>query len=140
MPRTAYRCERIRAGTPALAEPEDAYTNHIHADDLARIVLAALTRGRAGRAYNAADGSWLKMGDYFDLVAERFGLPPPPRVSRAGGGASGCPRPCCRSCASRAAWTTRACGRSCACGCVTPRLRQGLAAAREAAGTTRRRP
>jgi len=74
--------ERIRAGTPALAQPEDSYTNHIHADDLARIVLAALARGRAGRAYNAADGSWLKMGDYFDLVAERFGLPLPPRISR----------------------------------------------------------
>jgi nucleoside-diphosphate-sugar epimerase len=75
--------ERIRARTPALAHSEDAYSNHIHADDLARIVLAALARGRAGRAYNAADGSWLKMGDYFDLVAERFGLPLPPRISRA---------------------------------------------------------
>jgi nucleoside-diphosphate-sugar epimerase len=74
--------ERIRAGTPALAPPEDAYTNHIHADDLARIVLAALARGRAGRIYNAADGCWLKMGDYFDLVAERCGLPLPPRISR----------------------------------------------------------
>lgn len=74
--------ERIRAGTPALARTEDSYTNHIHADDLARVVLAALLRGRPGRAYNAADGSWLKMGDYFDLVAERFGLPLPPRISR----------------------------------------------------------
>ena len=82
--------ERIRAGTPALAQPEDAYTNHIHADDLARIVLAALARGRAGRAYNAADGSWLKMGDYFDLVAERFGLPLPPRDFA---GRSGATRP-----------------------------------------------
>ena len=74
--------ERIRAGTPALAQPEDAYTNHIHADDLARIVIVALSRGRAGRAYNAADGSWLKMGDWFDLVAHSFRLPLPPRVSR----------------------------------------------------------
>ena len=74
--------ERIRAGTPALARAEDAYTNHIHADDLARIVLAALARGRGRRAYNASDGSWLKMGDYFDLVAESFGLPPP-AASRA---------------------------------------------------------
>jgi nucleoside-diphosphate-sugar epimerase len=74
--------ERIQAGTPALAPAEDTYTNHIHADDLTRVVLAALTRGRSGRSYNAADGSWLKMGDYFDLVANSFGLPPPPRVSR----------------------------------------------------------
>jgi nucleoside-diphosphate-sugar epimerase len=74
--------ERIRRATPALVPAEDAYTNHIHAEDLARVVQAALARGRAGRAYNAADGSWLKMGDFFDLVAERFGMPKPPRISR----------------------------------------------------------
>ena len=32
--------------------------------------------------YNAADESRLKMGDYFDLVADRFGLPRPPRITR----------------------------------------------------------
>lgn len=72
---------RLRAGTPALTADRDPYTNHIHADDLARIVLAVLARGRAGRAYNAADDDWLKMGDYFDLVANEFDLPSPPRVS-----------------------------------------------------------
>ena len=74
--------ERLRAGTPALAEGDDAYTNHVHAEDLARIVQAALARGRRQRAYNACDGHWIKTGAYFDLVAERFGLPRPPRVSR----------------------------------------------------------
>jgi len=73
--------QRLASGTPALAREEDPYTNHIHADDLARIVIAALTRGGAGRAYNANDDSGMKMGEYFDLVAERFGLPLPPRVS-----------------------------------------------------------
>jgi nucleoside-diphosphate-sugar epimerase len=53
--------ERIRAGTPTLRDADDAYTNHIHAEDLARIVLAALARGRSQRVYNASDGSWLKM-------------------------------------------------------------------------------
>ena len=33
--------------------------------------------------YNASDDAPQKMGDYFDLVADRFGLPRPPRVSRA---------------------------------------------------------
>ena len=74
--------ERIRRATPALIQAEDAYTNHIHAEDLARVVLAALSRGRTGRIYNAADGSWLKMGDFFDLVADSFGMPKPPRISR----------------------------------------------------------
>ena len=72
---------RLQAGMPALAPERDPYTNHIHADDLARTVLAALTRGRGGRAYNASDGSWMKMGEYFDMVARQFNLPRPPRVS-----------------------------------------------------------
>jgi nucleoside-diphosphate-sugar epimerase len=75
--------ERLRAGTPALAPDEDAYTNHVHADDLARMALAALRFGHAGRTYNASDDSGLKMGEYFDLVADRVGLPRPPRISRA---------------------------------------------------------
>lgn len=73
---------RLRAGTAALRPEDDAWTNHVHADDLARIVAAALVRGRAGRTYNACDDSDLKMGEYFDAVADAFGLPRPPRVSR----------------------------------------------------------
>jgi nucleoside-diphosphate-sugar epimerase len=73
--------ERLKAGTPALAHESDPYTNHIHADDLARIVVATLLRGRAGRAYNASDDSGMRMGEYFDLVAGHFGLPRPPRVA-----------------------------------------------------------
>jgi nucleoside-diphosphate-sugar epimerase len=72
--------ERLRAGTPTLAEPADPFTNHIHADDLARIVIAALLRGRSGRTYNASDDSGLRMGEYFDLVADHHGLPRPPRL------------------------------------------------------------
>ena len=74
---------RLREGTPALHADEDSYTNHVHAEDLARMAAAALWRGFPGRTYNATDDSALKMGDYFDLVADRYGLPRPPRVSRA---------------------------------------------------------
>jgi len=77
---------RLRAGTPALHAEEDAYTNHIHADDLASMAVAALRFGHSGRKYNANDDSLLKMGDYFDLVADSFGLPRPQRVSRAEAG------------------------------------------------------
>jgi nucleoside-diphosphate-sugar epimerase len=59
------------------------YTNHIHADDLARACLAALWRGRPQRVYNASDDTRLKMGDYFDLAADLYGLPRPPRVPRS---------------------------------------------------------
>ena len=73
---------RLVKGTPVLAAQDDVYTNHIHADDLARALIAALWRARPQRAYNASDDSVLKMGDYFDLAADLYGLPRPPRVSR----------------------------------------------------------
>lgn len=74
---------RLREHIPALVPEEDSYTNHIHADDLARIVLAALRYARPGRVYHACDDSNLKMGEYFDLIADRFNLPRPPRIARA---------------------------------------------------------
>ncbi|MDI1243883.1 MAG: SDR family oxidoreductase [Rhodoferax sp.] len=74
--------ERLQKGTPVLQASDDVYTNHIHADDLARACLAALWRGLPGRVYNVNDDSCLKMGDYFDLAADLYGLPRPPRVPR----------------------------------------------------------
>jgi nucleoside-diphosphate-sugar epimerase len=75
--------DRLLKGTPVLCADDDVYTNHIHGDDLARAVAAALWRGRAQRIYNASDDSELKMGDYFDVAADRYGLPRPPRVPRS---------------------------------------------------------
>jgi nucleoside-diphosphate-sugar epimerase len=72
--------DRLIRGTPALAAEEDVYTNHVHADDLAAIVVAALQTGRG--IYNASDDDPMKMGEFFDLVADRAGLARPPRVSR----------------------------------------------------------
>ena len=77
---TRLPLDRIRQGTPVLAEDDDVYTNHIHADDLARTAVAALFRGRRSRAYNAADDAELKMTAWFDLIADTFKLPRPPRV------------------------------------------------------------
>lgn len=73
---------RLERGLPLLLEEEDIYTSHIHADDLAAIAQAALVHGRPGRIYNAADDSGLRMGEYFDLLADRFGLPRAPRLPR----------------------------------------------------------
>jgi nucleoside-diphosphate-sugar epimerase len=74
--------ERLRSGAPAIVAEEDSYTNHIHADDLAQIIVAALRRGKNGRVYHAVDDDGVKMGDYFDLVADAFGLPRPSRLPR----------------------------------------------------------
>ncbi len=75
--------DRLRAGLPALLPEQDVHTNHVHADDLARICVAALWRGRAGRVVHAVDDTDLKMGDYFDRVADAAGLPRPPRLAAA---------------------------------------------------------
>ena len=75
--------ERLRAGTPVLRAEDDVYTNHIHAEDLASIVVRALEDAAPAGTYNAGDDSEIRMGDWFDLVAERAGLPRPPRIARA---------------------------------------------------------
>jgi nucleoside-diphosphate-sugar epimerase len=75
--------ERVRRGMPALRAEDDVYTNHIHADDLARACVAALARARPQRVINVVDDTELKMGDYLDLVARLSGLPSVPRLSRA---------------------------------------------------------
>jgi nucleoside-diphosphate-sugar epimerase len=74
---------RLQQGTPAVIDSEDSYTNHIHADDLARICVSALRFGKPCRVYHTSDDSHLKMGEYFDSVADAFGLPHVPRISRA---------------------------------------------------------
>lgn len=74
--------ERLLRGTPALRAEDDVYTNHIHADDLARACALALWRARPQRHINVVDDSDMRMGDYFDLAADLYGLPRPPRLSR----------------------------------------------------------
>lgn len=75
--------ERLRQQVPALVPADDVITNHIHADDLARIARAALLRGPRQRVINAVDDSQMTLGDYLDQVADRLALPRPPRHSRA---------------------------------------------------------
>jgi nucleoside-diphosphate-sugar epimerase len=75
--------ERLEQGTPVLCDEDDVYTNHVHADDLARIAIAALWRGAAQRVYNANDDTRLKVGEYYDLAARLYGLPAPRRVPRS---------------------------------------------------------
>jgi nucleoside-diphosphate-sugar epimerase len=75
--------ERLRRNEPVAETADDAWTSHIHADDLARLVVVALSRARPGRVYNAVDDSRLRMGDYFDLVADALQLARPPRLPRS---------------------------------------------------------
>jgi nucleoside-diphosphate-sugar epimerase len=74
---------RLLKAVPVLRDEDDVYTNHIHADDLARACCLALWRGAPQRTYNINDETCLKMGDYFDLAADLFDLPRPPRIARS---------------------------------------------------------
>ena len=74
--------ERLLKGTPVLAKHDDVFTNHIHADDLARACVAALWLGKPQRVVHVSDDTHLKMGDYFDLAADLMGLKRPPRLAR----------------------------------------------------------
>ena len=74
--------ERLQRGLPLMRHAEDSHTNHIHADDLGRACIAALSHGGSNRVYNINDDSALAMGEWFDLLADRFGLPRAPRLPR----------------------------------------------------------
>ncbi len=74
--------ERLQRAVPAPLAADDVLTNHVHIDDLARICIAGLFRAARRRIYNAVDDSCLHLGEYLDLVADRFGLPRAPRLPR----------------------------------------------------------
>ena len=74
--------ERLLRGDPLLRAEDDVYTNHIHADDLARACWLALWRGRAMRCYHISDDSPWSMGEYYTQAAALYGLPVPARLSR----------------------------------------------------------
>ena len=75
--------DRLMRGTAVLQKQDDVFTNHIHANDLARACQLAIWRGKTQRTYNVNDDSQMQMGDYFDMAAAVYQLPKPPRISRA---------------------------------------------------------
>jgi nucleoside-diphosphate-sugar epimerase len=74
---------RLREGAPVLRSEESPFSNRIHADDLARLCLAAADKGRDGEIINICDGETSTMTDYFNAVADAFALPRPPQVTMA---------------------------------------------------------
>lgn len=74
--------DRLRKQLPLLAERDDVFTNHIHADDLGAACIAALHRGKPNRVYNVCDDSAIRMGEWYDKLADAFALPRAPRLPR----------------------------------------------------------
>ncbi len=74
---------RLQQGGPIPDSSEDPWTNHIHALDLAHAALCAARRGRPNRVYNVVDDTRLKLGDYYERLAQHFNLPLPRRLPMA---------------------------------------------------------
>jgi len=75
---------RLLQNTPLIRPEEDSFSNHIHADDLARLCMASLHQNRGGiRVFNACDQEPLTITDWYGLLAEALSLPLPPQLSRA---------------------------------------------------------
>jgi len=72
--------KRIRDQIPVIHEHLAPATNRIHADDLSLACVAAAQKGRAGRIYNISDGAQSNMTEYFNTIADYFGLPRPPAI------------------------------------------------------------
>jgi nucleoside-diphosphate-sugar epimerase len=72
---------QLESGQPVLDERLAPLTNRIHADDLARVCLAAAARGEDGDVFNVSDGHPTTMPHYFNAVADLLGYPRPRQVS-----------------------------------------------------------
>jgi len=72
---------RLKNNVPMIAAHEAPWTNRIHIDDLVTVCEAAMLRARDGETYNVSDGNPGNMRDYFDRVADLYGLPRAPTIS-----------------------------------------------------------
>lgn len=72
---------RLKRGEPVINAAEAAYTNRIHADDLAMICDVAMRSAAAGSVFNACDGHPTTMTEYFNHVADFAGLVRPPQLT-----------------------------------------------------------
>ncbi|MEJ2309191.1 MAG: SDR family oxidoreductase [Gammaproteobacteria bacterium] len=71
---------KIRDRQPVLEADIAPFTNRIHEDDLAAIMLDLLVTGEPGEIYNVTDGNPSTMTEYFQTVARYAGLEPLPEI------------------------------------------------------------
>ncbi|MBD3276028.1 MAG: NAD-dependent epimerase/dehydratase family protein [Candidatus Marinimicrobia bacterium] len=75
------RVEKVINHEPVLREEDAPYSNRIHADDLARICVAAAKKGKPGAIYNTSDGNPSSITRYYQTIAKLLGEDPPPTIS-----------------------------------------------------------
>ncbi len=72
---------RLKKGLAVINATEAAWTNRIHADDLAMICKQAMESSFSGEIYNVTDGHPSTMTEYFNQVADYAGLERPPQIN-----------------------------------------------------------
>lgn len=72
---------QISQRQPLLREEESGPSNRIHADDLARVCIAAASKGKNGDIFNVSDGNPSSMTTYFNACADLLGQPRQPQVT-----------------------------------------------------------
>jgi len=75
--------KRIQQAVPVLKEDLAPKTNRIHEDDLAQVCVAAAHSSHKYRIYNVSDGANSNMTEYFNCIADHFGLARPPTLDWA---------------------------------------------------------
>ena len=72
---------RLEKRLPIVRASEAAFTNRIHADDLAEICIQAMQSSLTAEIFNATDGTPGTMVEYFNQVADYAHLPRPEQIS-----------------------------------------------------------
>lgn len=72
--------QRLKDRVPMVFEKLAPQTNRIHADDLAQVCFAAALKTTGSQIYNVTDGTNSNMTEYFNTIADAFGLERPPLV------------------------------------------------------------
>ena len=82
-PSSIYRPEgvinrKIRDGSYVLTTDPDKLMNHIYVEDFLDILVAALTQGKTGEAYNVTDDEPKRYADYVNTIADLMSAKHPP--------------------------------------------------------------
>lgn len=80
---TGHPARRLQAQTPVPKAQDDVYTNHIHADDLARACVLARRQRARGLNFNVSDDTQMSLAQYWIFAADLLGFPRPRSISRA---------------------------------------------------------
>ncbi len=85
-PGRGWLVERVRAGAGCRARPP-LYTNRIHRDDCAAVLDHLLSLESPARCYLGVDDAPAPQCEVMDWIADRIGVPRPPRTGAVAGGA-----------------------------------------------------